>query len=472
MSPQDIAAELSAAFGPALCCLDDDVISAASSDPWHMHAGVAAAVMRPRTVEEVAAIVAWCHKHGVSVVPQGGNTGLAGGATPDSSGKQVVLSLSRLNKIREVDPVDYTITAEAGCVLEGVQEAAKQANRVFPLSFGAEGSCQIGGVLSTNAGGSNTLRYGNARDLVLGLEVVLADGTIWHGLRKLRKDNTGYDLRHLFMGAEGTLGIITAAVLKLFPAPKSRETVLATLSDLSSSVDLLALARDQLGETISAFELMPRRFVQLVNQHCPGQVMPPSAEQDWFVLLEIDAADEGSYLNQRVERFLEVALEKELICDAAIASNIEQRNKFWQLRENVAEAQLRNGAVIYTDVAVAVSRVPEFIETASARLRALDPQIDINAFGHVGDGNIHFNMLQPTGIEKGQFLSRKREYEAIIFSTVRDFNGSISAEHGIGQSKTAALAANKSTIEIDLMKTIRAALAKNVFNPNKVISLE
>jgi len=470
VNAQKIATQLQAEFGAVVCSQDSDVIARASADPWLMHAGRAAAVMRPRTVEEVVAIVRWCQGHGVAIVPQGGNTGLAGGATPDTSGRQVVLSLSRLNRVRELDAANYTATVEAGCVLASVQAAAQAADRLFPLSFGAEGSCQIGGVLSTNAGGTNTLRYGNARDLVLGLEVVLADGSIWSGLRKLRKDNTGYDLRHLFMGAEGTLGIITAATLKLFPAPKASQTILVALTDLPSSVSLLSRARERLGDALSAFELMPRRFIALVHEHLGKVAMPPAAHRDWFALLEFDAADAES-LVPRVQSLLESALVQEEIVDAAIAVSEAQRKQFWQLRDGVSEAQLRHGAVIYTDVSVAVSDVPAFIAAASAALRQFDPGVDINAFGHVGDGNVHFNLLQPSGCTAHAFLAQKEALLAIIYATVRAWQGSISAEHGIGQAKVVALEAHKSPLELALMRSIRQVLAQNTFNPDKVVAL-
>lgn len=469
MDSTDIAKALLSAFGPDLCTTDADQMATSCADPWHMYAGKAAALLRPRTVDDVAAMVRWCTSHGVSVIPQGGNTGLAGGAIPDASGRQVVLSLSRLNRVREIDPTNYTATVDAGCILAQVQAAAREADRLFPLSFGAEGTCQIGGALSTNAGGSNTLRYGNARDLVLGLEVVLKDGTVWNGLRKLRKDNTGYNLRHLFMGAEGTLGIITAAVLKLFPTPRSTKTVLVALSELDAATKLLALTRECVGDTLSAFELMPRRFVELVRPHMPTAATPPAPEQDWFILLEFESAETSQALDEHVQSFLETAFEQEHIVDAAVASNIEQRNRMWQLREGVSEAQLRNGAVIYFDVSVAVSGVPAFIHAASSALARVDPAVDINAFGHVGDGNIHFNLLQPSSQTAAEFLARKQEFEDIVYETVRQFDGSISAEHGIGQAKVASLRNFKSDVELDLMRRIRQAIAQDHFNPGKVV---
>ncbi|UUZ66482.1 FAD-binding oxidoreductase (plasmid) [Polaromonas sp. P1-6] len=304
---------------------------------------------------------------------------------------------------------------------------------------------------------------------MLGLEVVLKDGTVWNGLRKLRKDNTGYNLRHLFMGAEGTLGIITAAVLKLFPTSRSTKTVLVALTELDAATRLLALTRECVGDTLSAFELMPRRFVELVRPHMPTAATPPAPQQDWFILLEFESAETSQALDEHVQSFLETAFEQAHIVDAAVASNIEQRNRMWQLREGVSEAQLRNGAVIYFDVSVAVSGVPTFIREASSALARVDPAVDINAFGHVGDGNIHFNLLQPSSQTAAEFLARKQEYEDIVYETVRQFDGSISAEHGIGQAKVASLRNFKSDVELDLMRRIRQAIAQDHFNPGKVV---
>jgi D-lactate dehydrogenase (cytochrome) len=466
-----IAASLSSAFGPDLCATDPGAIAAACVDAWQLHAGRAASVVRPRSVAEVAAVVGWCASHGVTVVPQGGNTGVMGGAIPDGSGTQVVLCLSRLNRIREIDPVNHTATVEAGCILAQVQAAAADVDRLFPLSFGAEGSCQIGGALATNAGGSNTLRYGNARDLVLGLEVVLADGRVWNGLRKLRKDNTGYDLKQLFLGAEGTLGIITAAVLKLFPKPRSVATVLVALADLDAAPRLLALARDRSGEMLSAFELIPRRSIELVSKHVPGAAMPPAAEQDWFALLEFGGSQPSQALNEQIQSLLEAAFEQGPLVDAAVAASMAQRDAMWRLREGIPDAQLRHGAVVYFDVSVAVSDVPAFIREASAALVRLDASVDINAFGHVGDGNIHFNLLQPAHAAAPEFLARKPAFEDAVFEVVRRLNGSISAEHGVGQAKLAALPGFKSEVELDLMRRIRRAIAQEQLNPGKVVAL-
>ncbi|MFT0545558.1 FAD-binding oxidoreductase [Allopusillimonas ginsengisoli] len=463
---------LLAAFGSDICISDPEEIVRWSSDSWGLCAGMAAAVMRPRNVQEVSEIVRFCSAQGIAIVPQGGNTGLVGGAIPDPSGKQVILSLSRMDNVRELDPINYTITVDAGCILAHIQETAAEVNRLFPLSFGAEGCCQIGGVLSTNAGGNSVLRYGNTRDLVLGIEVVLADGTIWNGLRKLRKDNTGYDLKHLFIGAEGTLGIITAAVLKLFPKPRSNATAIVALSDLEAAPRLLALTRDITTDALSAFELIPRRLVELAAQHTDRANCVPPVEADWFVLIELTNSDMNEALTERLQTVLEAAHDSAHIIDASIAANLSQRDQMWSLRDEVAETQIKNGAVIYFDVSVPVSSVPAFIQQATAKLKELDPQIDINAFGHVGDGNIHFNLLQTHDQPADLFLIRKNEYERIVYNVVYELGGSFSAEHGIGSEKMDALINFKSPIELSLMKAVRAAISGTTFNPGKLIPSE
>lgn len=470
MSLPSITEALLAEFGPDVCLTESHDIARWCVDFWGLHQGSAAAVLRPRTTEAVAAMVAFCASRQVAVVPQGGNTGVMGGAIPDFSGQQVVISVARLNRIREIDSTNFTATVEAGCILAEVQKVVAAADRLFPLSFGAEGSCQIGGALATNAGGSNVARYGNARDLVLGLEVVLADGRVWHGLRKLRKDNTGYDLKHLFMGSEGTLGIITAAVIKLFPRPRTMATALLTLADLDAATALLGLARDSMGETLSALELIPRRAVEIVSRHATDAALPPEPTRDWFALIEFASTQTGTALDEQVQSFLEMALDAGHIVDASVAANIAQRGKMWLLRESIAEAQMRHGAVVYFDVAVAVSDAPEFIRQASAALRQIDPCVDVNAFGHVGDGNIHYNLLQPEGVSSATFLARKHEYESVVYAIVQQFNGSISAEHGVGIAKARALHHVKSDVEMDLMRRIRGAISQEHLNPDKVVT--
>lgn len=464
-----IAQTLLEAFGPEICITDPEDIIHWSTDPWALYSGMAAAVMRPRSVQEVSEIVRFCADRRIVIVPQGGNTGLVGGAIPDATGEQVILSVSRLNRIRELDATNYTATVEAGCILAHIQDAAANADRLFPLSFGAEGSCQIGGVLSTNAGGTNVLRYGNTRDLVLGIEVVLADGAIWNGLRKLRKDNTGYDLKHLFIGAEGTLGIITAAVLKLYPKPRASATAIVALRTLDAAPRLLSQTRDMAGDALCAFELIPRRMVELAAQHTEDADCVPRTEADWFALLEFANSDTDEVLSARMQSVLEAAFEAKHITDASVAANLAQSDKMWRLRDGVAKTQMKNGAVIYFDVSVPVSRVPAFIQQATAALNALDPRTDINAFGHVGDGNIHFNLLQPADLPADSFLGRKHEYERIVYDTVSRLDGSFSAEHGIGSAKTRTLVDFKAPIELSLMRAVRAAISSKLFNPEKLV---
>lgn len=472
MPDSSIRARLSAEFGSDLCITDAQELAYRASDPWGMDPGVAAAVLHPRTVADVSRMVRFCMRHGITLVPQGGNTGLASGATPDGSGEQVIISLSRLNAIREIDATNYTVTAEAGCVLARVQAAVGAQHRLFPPSFGAEGSCQIGGMLSTNAGGHNVLRYGNTRDLVLGLEVVLADGTVWDGLRKLRKNNTGYDLKQLFIGAEGTLGIITAAVFKLFPAVRSTKTLIAALTSLDIVPQLLSQAREASTDALSAFEIIPRRMIDLHLEHLGALHCVPTAETDWFALLEFSSAGGEEALGQNVETFLESAFTAGFIHDASLATSLAQRDEMWRLRDGVAEAQLKNGLVLYFDVSVAVSLTPAFIQRASAALRAYDPAVDINAFGHAGDGNIHFNLLQPAGCSADAFRARKHDYERIVYAVVAELDGSFSAEHGIGRAKIQQMAQAKAATELRLMRAIRSAISDPHMNPGKLVPPE
>ncbi|HEX5514138.1 MAG TPA: FAD-binding oxidoreductase, partial [Gammaproteobacteria bacterium] len=382
----------------------------------------------------------------------------------------IVLALGRLNRIRELDPVNATITVEAGCVLQTVQDAAERADRLFPLSLAAEGSCQIGGNLATNAGGTSVLRYGNARDLVLGLEVVLADGRIWNGLSGLRKDNTGYDLKNLFIGAEGTLGIITAAVLKLFPKPRTRVTSLVGCSSPQQALRLLERLQAGAGETLSAFEFMSRFSLDIVLQHIPAAARPLPADHAAYALVELTLSDPEADLAGRLEALLSQSLADGIIEDAAVAASEAQNQAFWQLRESVPEAQKREGGSIKHDVSVPVSRVAEFIEAASAAcVRAL-PGIRVCAFGHFGDGNIHFNLSQPVGMDKSAFLQRWGDFNRIVHDIVAGMNGSISAEHGIGLLKREELRRYKDPVALDLMRTLKQALdPQGLFNPGKVV---
>ncbi len=433
--------------------------------------GATPAVVRPSTTEEVARVVALCAAEKIPIVPQGGNTGLCGGATPHASGRELVVSLARLNRVREVDPLNYTITVEAGVILADVQKAAAEADRLFPLSLGGEGTARIGGNLSTNAGGTGVLRYGNARDLALGLEVVLPDGRVWDGLSALRKDNTGYDLKHLFIGAEGTLGIITAAVLKLFPRPHAVETALVALDDPAAAVALLARARAATGDRVTAFELILRLPFELVLAEIPGTRDPFAGRHPCYVLAELSAGAGEDDVRGQMESLLAGAMEDGLVRDAVIAGSGAQAADFWKLRETIPEAQKQDGASIKHDISVPVSRIPGFMEEAAAAAEAAVDGVRVCAFGHVGDGNLHFNMNQPVGGDPAAFLEREDELNTIVHDAASRHGGSISAEHGIGQLKREALIHYKPAVAIELMRRIKAALdPDNLMNPGKVLA--
>ena len=432
-----------------------------------LYHGSALAVVRPGCTDEVAAVVRACAEAGIAIVPQGGNTGLCGGGVPQ--GRAVVVSTERLNRIRALDPINLTMTAEAGCVLATLQAAAEEADCLFPLSLGAEGSCRIGGNVSTNAGGLNVLRYGNTRELVLGLEVVLADGRVWDGLRALRKNNTGYDLKQLFIGAEGTLGIVTACTLKLFPRPREVQTALIALPEPQAALTLLAAARDASGDAVTACELIPRIGVELCLKHVGGARDPFDRPHPWLLLLELSSSRPGG-LRQALESVLANALEQGHALDAVLAETGEQRNAFWRLREGIPEAQRKEGGSIKHDVAVATSRVPELLARATAAVEAALPGVRVVAFGHLGDGNIHFNLTQPSSDDKHAFLARWEEMNRIVHDIVAEMGGSVSAEHGIGQLKIAEMARYKSEVELDLMRRVKAALdPQGIMNPGKVL---
>jgi len=432
--------------------------------------GRALAVVKPGNTDEVSRVVQLLAREKIAIVPQGGNTSLCGGSVPDNSGRQVIVNLSRMNRVRGVDPSNNTMTVEAGCVLANIQQAADQHDRLFPLSLGAEGSCEIGGNLSTNAGGTGVLRYGNTRELVLGLEVVLPDGRVWDGLRSLRKDNTGYDLKHLFVGAEGTLGIITAAVLKLFPKPRSQATALVALDSPATALKLLAKLREQVGERVTGFELISRICMDLVFKHIPNTRDPLSAASPWYVLVELSDSTEGRTLDTLLEDALGAAAEGELISDAVIAASDAQRKELWALRENVSEAQKLDGVSIKHDVSVPVSRVPEFIERASAALVAAFPDIRIVAFGHMGDGNVHYNCGKSQADDASRFYGESPDVNHIVYKVVADLNGSISAEHGLGVLKVEEIKQYKSALELDLMRAIKRTLdPEGIMNPGKVL---
>lgn len=435
-----------------------------------LYHGAARLVARPASTDEMAALVRICAAARISIVPQGGNTGLVGGAVPAEDGRSVVVSLGRLNRIRAIDPLDYTITVEAGCILAEVQRAAEAADRLFPLSLGAEGSCQIGGNLSTNAGGIAVLRYGSMRDLALGVEVVLPDGQVWDGLRALRKNNTGYDLKQLFIGGEGTLGIITAATLKLFPRPREIETAFLGLARVEEAMALFARARGASGDQLTAFELIPRLGLQMAMRHVHGVSDPLSSPHAWYVLLDISSSQTNSGLRQSLEEFLSEAMAADLVQDGVIAASGAQARDLWRIREGMVEAQKFEGGSIKHDVSVPVSRVADFITRASTAVEDKLPGIRPLAFGHVGDGNIHFNLSQPTRADTNVFLARWAEFNHMVHDLVLGFGGSISAEHGIGRLKRDELPRYKSPLELELMRKVKHALDPNdIMNPGKIL---
>jgi len=432
--------------------------------------GATRLVVRPASTAEVAAVVRICAEARLPIVPQGGNTGLVGGGVPPEDGDNIVLALGRMNRIRAIDPVNFTITVEAGCILAQLQEAAAEIDRLFPLSLGAEGSCQIGGNLSTNAGGIAVLRYGNTRELTLGLEVVLPDGQVWDGLRGLRKDNTGYDLKQLFIGAEGTLGVITAATVKLFPKLREIETAFLGLTRVEDVMVLFARARAATADQLTAFELIPRAALDLALAHVPGTIDPLALHHSWYVLIELSSSQTESGIRGLLERLLESALEEGLVADGVIAESGAQAKELWRIREAIVEAQLYSGSIKH-DVSVPVSRVAEFIIRATAAVSERLPGIRPMAFGHVGDGNIHFNLTQPEGADTASYLARWHEFNDIVHGVVRELHGSISAEHGVGALKRDEIARYKSPVEIELMRRVKHALdPANIMNPGKVVS--
>jgi FAD/FMN-containing dehydrogenase len=434
---------------------------------WH---GKALAVARPADTAQVAAVLRLCAQHGVAVVPQGGNTGLVVGSVPDVTGRQLLLSLRRMNRVRALDTANLTLTVDAGCVLQAVQEAAAAQGLLFPLSLAAEGSATIGGNLATNAGGTQVLRYGNARELCLGLEVVTAQGDVWDGLSGLRKDNTGYDLRNLFIGSEGTLGVITGATLKLFPQPAARTTALASCASMDQAVALLKAARQKLGAGLTGFEVMGRFALDLVARHFPDLPRPlPGAT--WTVLLEQSDEESETHAQERFEALLAAALEDGLIEDAAVAQSQSQSKAMWHVRESISLAQAQEGLNIKHDIALPVSSIPAFCEQADAALQATYPGVRIVNFGHLGDGNLHYNVQVPVGGDGAAFL---RDHEPgvnrIVFDTVQAFNGSFSAEHGIGSLKREEMEQRKSPAALAMMKAIKHTLdPQGLLNPGRVL---
>jgi len=449
--------------------LTDD-LTTYETDWRRRYAGRALAVARPANVDEVAATVRLCAAHGVAIVPQGGNTGLVGASTPDDSGTQLVLSLARMNRIRAVDVANHTLTAEAGSVLQSVQQAASEVGLLFPLSLAAEGSCTIGGNLATNAGGTQVLRYGNARELCLGLEVVTAQGEIWHGLSGLRKDNTGYDLRDLFIGSEGTLGIITAATLKLHPAPRAQLTALAACADLEAAVALLGLTRERAGAALTAFEVMNAVSLGLVAQHLP-QLPQPLGNAPWTVLLELSDSESEAHATTVFEGLLEAALETGLITDCAIAQSTTQSCAMWHLRESIPLAQAQEGLNVKHDIALPASAIAGFVAATDAALQARWPGVRLVDFGHLGDGNLHYNVQAPIGTEPKAFLAaHEPAINEVVYDAVMARGGSISAEHGIGRLKRGELVLRKDAVALGLMRAIKRALdPQGLMNPGRLL---
>jgi len=440
------------------------------TDHRHLYRGRALTVAFPRSVEQVSRLLAWCNENRIGVVPHAGNTSYCGGATPDESGLQLVLSLKRFNKIRGVDPLNYSLIAEAGCILTDVQRAADDAERLFPLSLGSEGTCQIGGNLSTNAGGTSVLRYGMMRDLVLGLEVVLADGRVLSTLSSLRKDNTGYDVKALFLGAEGTLGVITAAALKLFSKVRSVATAFAAVPGIQAAVELLADLREASGDRISSFELIPRIGIDLTTQHIPGVRDPLGQKYEWHVLCEVSSARAGENLHELLTEALATAFESNRVLDAVVAQNDREREALWKLRETIPEAQRIDGASLKHDISLPITSLAGFVARAGEWIRANVPDGRLVAYGHVGDGNLHFNLNQTAGTSRETFLSREASIKRVIHDMVRDFGGSFSAEHGIGRLKVGELERYASPVELDLMRSVKRAFDPNgILNPGKVL---
>ncbi len=469
MTPASSAAAIDAleqALGPAGCITDAAQMAPHLVEWRGLFTGSAVALLSPASADEAAAAVKLCAQHGLAMVPQGGNTGLVGGGVPREVTKrpQVILSGRRLKRIRALDPDNYTLTAEAGCVLADLQKAAAEADRLFPLSLGAEGSCQLGGNIATNAGGINVLRYGNTRSLVLGLEVVLPTGEILNLLRGLRKDNTGYDLKQLFIGAEGTLGFITAATIKLFPRARSSATALVTVADPHAAVRLHAHAREALGDDVVAFELINQLAFELVTRHIPGARLPMDAQSPWYVLLEVDSvhADAGT----RLQSFLEASLDAGEIADGTVAQSGQQREELWRLRHSISEAEKLAGAGIKHDIAVPLSRVPELLATATEAVTQRMPGVQVVAFGHLGDGNLHFNLNQPDGSDADAFLARWHELGEVVYDIVAELGGTFSAEHGVGILKRDDLARYRGGAELALMQTLKRAIDPgNLMNP-------
>lgn len=465
--------EVGKILSPQYILIKDEDKSPYLTDWRKRYTGQALAVLLPANTNEVAEIVKLCGKTNTAVVPQGGHTGFCGGATPDDSGRQVVLNLKRMNHILEIDAANQTISLEAGCILQSIQDKTAEQGFLFPLSLGAEGSCMIGGNLATNAGGTNVLRYGNTRDLCLGLEVVTAQGEIWSGMKGLRKDNTGYDLRDLFVGSEGTLGIITAAVMKLYPLPISQWTTLVATQDIASTIALLNLFQQRATSLLTGFEMMTQESLALNEKHFPNMANPLKGQAPYTILIELSDHESEAHVKQLLESILEEAFESGLISDAVIASNLSQANSFWHMREHITLAQAQEGANLKHDITIPLSSLDRFIRETDKLMKAKYPGVRIINFGHLGDGNLHYNIAPPEGVDFKAFnLSNEKPIHELVYAQVELCNGSISAEHGVGQLKLDDLRAHKGEVAHELMKAVKRALdPQNILNPHKVVSI-
>ena len=470
---QGLLDQFGAALGKQYVLTEDKDKAPYLTDWRKRYSGKALAVLLPKTTHEVATIVKLCAAHYVAIVPQGGHTGFCGGATPDNSGNQVILNLKRMNQIRQIDVANQTIALEAGCILQTAQEKAAAQDFLFPLSLGAEGSCMIGGNLATNAGGTNVLRYGNTRDLCLGLEVVTAQGEIWNGMKGLRKDNTGYDLRDLFIGSEGTLGIITAAVMKLYPLPISQWTTLVATNNIASTIALLTLFQKRATSLLTGFEMMTQESLTLNEKHFPQMANPLKGNPPFTVLIELSDHESEEHVRKLLETVLEEAFTANLINDAIIASNLSQANTFWHMREHITLAQAQEGANLKHDITIPLSSLDSFIQETDALIRQKYPGVRIINFGHLGDGNLHYNIAPPLGVDPKEFNQvHEKAILELVYAQVESYQGSISAEHGVGLLKLGDLRAHKGAVAHDLMKGLKRALdPQNILNPHKVVSI-
>ena len=461
--------KLKKTLGPKGWIEDKEIIEPYLVEERGLFIGKSSLLLKPQNTEEVSKILKLCNEHNIKVVPQGGRTGLCGGTIPSENGKEIMLSLERMNNIKELNEENFTITVEAGCILNNIQNIADEKKFLFPLSLASEGSCTIGGNISTNAGGINVLRYGMARDLVLGIEVVLANGEIWNNLISLRKDNRGYDLKQLFIGSEGTLGIITSAVLKLFPATRNIETALFAIPNTDAAIELLGLARNASADLLTAYELVSRVGMEMVIKHIPGAKEPIKEKYKWYILIEFSSSSKNN-LRQQIEDLFELALNKNIVLDGVIAESTQQRKELWTLRDGLNEAQKPEGGSIKHDISVPINNVSKFIYSASKCVEEFIPNSRVVAFGHIGDGNIHFNISQPLKQDKKEFLNKWTDVNKLVFDIVKNLDGSFSAEHGIGKLKREELQNYNPTIEINLMKSIKSSFdPNNILNPGKVL---